>query len=144
MNAARETDFPDRVRFNWGYHDAGTESGWGRARKLVAGGPQTERTVSPDFDRAFADGYREGLSDVAEGRYSENSTEAWLRVGLRAYEAALDTYRAASREHTRATLAYRTRKLDDPTFLVARRAFDAAQAACDAAEVRYLAHQVAA
>lgn len=72
--------FSDRVRFNWGYHDARHERDRGRARVVVEDGPQTSSTlrsvgqVSKSFDRFYAEGYAMGLmSEEAETR----STDAW-------------------------------------------------------------------
>ena len=59
--------FSDRIRFNWGYHDAANEHKFRQVpRKL------------PD-DKAYCAGYSEGLQDAKNGNYRENSDLAWER-----------------------------------------------------------------
>ena len=60
-------EFSDRIRFNWGYHDAANEHKMRQVpRKL------------PD-DKAYCAGYSEGLQDAKNGNYLENSDFAWKR-----------------------------------------------------------------
>lgn len=54
------------------------------------------------------------------------------------YDAALEVFRAASREYRAAALSYRAREIDDAEFLAARRKFNAAQNVCDVAETAYI------
>jgi hypothetical protein len=72
--------FSDRIRFNWGYHDAAADSQHGHPRQVVDNGPQSLRVVSSTFDRAYASGYRAGLEDVKSGAYVGNSDSAWKMV----------------------------------------------------------------
>lgn len=73
--------FSDRVRFNWGYHDAASDAGRGQARETAMGGPQNPRRVSREYDAAYYDGYVCGISDTANGIDTASSTSAWLRSG---------------------------------------------------------------
>ncbi len=68
--------FPDRVRFNWGYHDAVRDRSIKRQRELVESGPQTLTTVSKEYDAAYYSGYQYGL---AEEEYNGSSDAAWIR-----------------------------------------------------------------
>jgi hypothetical protein len=54
------------------------------------------------------------------------------------YDAALEVFRAASRAWNEAKTTYHARLIGDAEFLIARKAFDAAQDACDAAESELL------
>jgi hypothetical protein len=68
--------FEDRVRFNWGYHDAVGDKAAGRARHLVESGPQDPKTVSRDFDMSYYSGYQAGLEET---EYNGCSEAAWKR-----------------------------------------------------------------
>ena len=61
------TDFPDRVRFNWGFHDGTFDA----ERAKV-------RDVSEHFDEAYAAGYVRGVLDWKNtGKRAELSDAAW-------------------------------------------------------------------
>ena len=64
--------FSDRVRFNWGYHDAAFELKTGIVR------PNAKFRL-PNNDKAYCDGYAEGLHDAKNGNYRDDSTLAWKR-----------------------------------------------------------------
>jgi hypothetical protein len=74
---AQNSGFDDRVRFNWGYHDAASDAKRGQARKTVLNGGQDVRTVSREFDEAYYDGYLAGLRHWNDWEYNGDSTAAW-------------------------------------------------------------------
>ena len=55
-----------------------------------------------------------------------------------AYDASLEAFRQASRTFTAVTLRYRSREIDDAEFLAARKVFNDAMAASDAAETLFI------
>jgi hypothetical protein len=55
-----------------------------------------------------------------------------------AYDAALETFRAASRKYTVTSKAYHAREIGDAEFLAAKAAFKLAQVACDVAETNFI------
>jgi hypothetical protein len=59
-----------------------------------------------------------------------------------AYDAALDTFRAASAKFRAVTAAYRALEIGDDEFLAAKAVFNAALAASDEAEAIYVANYV--
>lgn len=73
----RTSKFEDRVRFNWGYHDAAGEAKRGHRRELVATGPHDLTHVSQEFDAAYFDGYAAGLADFDMDLYHGDSERAW-------------------------------------------------------------------
>ena len=75
-----EVVFENRVRFNWGYHDAATDARLKMVRDVVEFGPQTPRIVSEEHDLAYARGYRAGLKDAFAGKYAGNSDAAWFET----------------------------------------------------------------
>lgn len=66
-------NFPDQVRFNWGYHDAQTVGG------LVTpdGAIRNEQWAENHFDMSYGAGFHAGLKAKENGTYSENSEAAW-------------------------------------------------------------------
>lgn len=71
--------FSPRVRFNWGYHDAGGDAKRGTCRALSMLGQQTVTQVSAEYDVAYYYGYQEGLRDFAKlGRALDSSEPAWV------------------------------------------------------------------
>lgn len=69
--------FPDRVRFNWGYHDAQFDIKRGCTRRL------SEKShnigyVGKDFDAAYYYGYKSRLEENKNGiKYNNSSNNAW-------------------------------------------------------------------
>ena len=61
-----------RIRFNWGYHDGASD-----VRNGYRTAEQQALFIEHHFDRAYADGYRAGLTDQAAGKYANNSNDAW-------------------------------------------------------------------
>jgi hypothetical protein len=90
--------FENRVRFNWGYHDAAqaVREGWDCPEKnfgFAIGGTMGAITSIRDvlvkhFDKTYAQGWQAGYHDAQDGIYEargRNSEEAWqlaLRMGL--------------------------------------------------------------
>ena len=76
--------FEDRVRFNWGYHDAAlaVEQHWDTWDRNFGFGPCIKVSCPADvllhhFDRAFAHGWTLGYRDAKDGTYQGNSSAAW-------------------------------------------------------------------
>lgn len=70
--------FSDRVRFNWGFHDAtlDAEEGW-PDRTAIVDGTGIRRPLPTD-DAAYCEGYRRGQQSFAKlGRREESSEDAW-------------------------------------------------------------------
>lgn len=59
--------FDDRIRFNWGFHDAAND----------AEDRREPRDVSTHFDRAYARGYVAGYRTVLDGGDRFSSEPAW-------------------------------------------------------------------
>ena len=55
------------------------------------------------------------------------------------YDAALETFRSASRKYTAMAKRYHAREIGDAEFLAGEAAFVKAQDACDVAETAYIA-----
>jgi len=80
-----EPKFENRVRFNWGYHDAANalKNGWGTPERNfgfsvsmgVINGP--EDVLKYHFDKAYAQGWAKGYADYQSGIYAGNSQNAW-------------------------------------------------------------------
>jgi len=70
--------FNDRIRFNWGYHDAASDVAHGRPRCTGLFGQQSPNYVSRQYDAAYYEGYVRGLADARHGAYEGNSEAAWL------------------------------------------------------------------
>lgn len=70
-----QSQFDNRTRFNWGFHDAHGELENGNRRELREHGPQSLKVVSKAFDAAYYDGYRLGLMPTYASE--ETSTRAW-------------------------------------------------------------------
>ena len=73
---ARNAGFPDRVRFNWGFHDAAFDASRSNAR-ITNSAMQDIKHVSPSFDKSYHDGYEMGLIYVREGKDTNSSESAW-------------------------------------------------------------------
>jgi hypothetical protein len=71
------SQFPDRTRFNWGYHDAAFDFRNGTTRKLALTGEHTPTTVSREWDEFYFEGYKRGVHDVSVGQYRDSSGDAW-------------------------------------------------------------------
>ncbi len=72
-----QDQFTDRVRFNWGYHDAAQDvrRGWKRADGLTV-----FDIAEKHFDKPYARGFVEGWEDQTAGTYLGLSDAAWKRV----------------------------------------------------------------
>ena len=68
--------FSDRIRFNWGFHDAAADYGRGMPR-LTHCAKQDLRHVSESFDKAYHAGYVSGLDFSKQGLPTETSEQAW-------------------------------------------------------------------
>jgi hypothetical protein len=69
--------FDDRVRFNWGFHDAQHDLSMGWPNRVTLTAPEGGHNPLPP-DVAYCDGYRAGLADyVATGKRNESSESAW-------------------------------------------------------------------
>lgn len=79
MTTATKTKFSDRVRFNWGFHDATFDAERGKPKAVVDAGEQGMSQVSRTFDRFYADGYAQGLAAyrLLQSR-PESSEPYWL------------------------------------------------------------------
>ena len=92
------TGFENRVRFNWGYHDAAqaVREGWanpehnfGFARQgVMASLTCVADVLAKHFDSDYAQGWQQGLFDAQDGTYEANgksSEMAWrlmIKAGL--------------------------------------------------------------
>lgn len=74
---AIDNQFPPRVRFNWGYHDAVADSQRGNPRSTVEKGEQNIKTVSKQFNQHYYHGYKKGLEHFQAGSHEERSDRAW-------------------------------------------------------------------
>lgn len=79
----KPTTFGPRIVFNWGYHDAAADSRRGSPREVVESGPHNLKQVSPEFDRAFYEGYKAGRAAFVAGTYVECSEGAWIASSLK-------------------------------------------------------------
>lgn len=70
----KSSRFPDRIRFNWGFHDAQSDmEHTGKNRAM----PGIQRFPLPD-DSAYCAGYHAGVADYsARNGRSESSEDAW-------------------------------------------------------------------
>lgn len=82
MNAT----FPNRVRFNWGYHDAahavfmGWDNPghfWGFAKALGEKIEKPDDVLTHHFDPHYASGWIAGYRDKKAGLYDGSSETAW-------------------------------------------------------------------
>jgi len=64
--------FADRIRFNWGYHDAASDVAYG-SKPMWAG------KVHPDA--VYAAGYAAGKKAAEAGESTWDSTKAWIEYG---------------------------------------------------------------
>lgn len=65
---------PERVQFNWGYHDGAHDALLGRDRRNI---PQGELFALPLWASAYRVGYLSGWDDMAAGVYDEDSSVPW-------------------------------------------------------------------
>lgn len=72
----KDEKFSDRVRFNWGYHDAYSDKLRGHPRTTVWTGKQNIKTVSREFDPAYYHGYVMGLKETDYNQLSDRAWEA--------------------------------------------------------------------
>lgn len=84
MPKTSEDKFTDRVRFNWGYHDAhhACRMGWANAECNFGFGPDYQFAEPNDIakhhrDPSYAAGWMFGYADAVNGRPQETSEEAW-------------------------------------------------------------------
>lgn len=77
--------FENRVRFNWGYHDAANavKCGWNTAEKNFGFGSSLKITCVADvleqhFGSSYAQGWQQGYFDAEDGTYDNSSEAAWL------------------------------------------------------------------
>lgn len=75
--------FEDRVRFNWGYHDAAQafREGWG-VEKNFGFGPAIRILLPVDVlsqhpDGVYAEGWIRGYCDARDGKDTTSSESAW-------------------------------------------------------------------
>lgn len=96
MNATKRTrkntqpQFENRIRFNWGYHDAAqaVQEGWDNTEKnfgFAVGGPlaglsSPEEVIRRHFDPPYAQGWIAGYNDAKKGTYTRNSETAWVHA----------------------------------------------------------------
>lgn len=83
----KDPKFENRVRFNWGYHDAahGVRMGWANPEKnfgfantgIMAGLETPESVLSRHYDKAYARGWYAGYTDMLAGTYENDSDRAW-------------------------------------------------------------------
>lgn len=98
--ARKATQFDDRIRFNWGFHDGANDA---EDRKMP-------RDVSAHFDQVYAAGYLAGFRTVVDGEDRASSEPAWtarLENGARA-----DLHPPTKTTATGATLYRATRPSD--------------------------------
>jgi len=72
-----EPQFEDRIRFNWGYHDAAFDVHRGNPRLTGSPGQQSLTYVSRQHDIAYYEGYIRGVADAKTGVCTDDSTAAW-------------------------------------------------------------------
>lgn len=79
--------FENRVRFNWGYHDAAfaVKHGLDNAAKNFGFGPafgtmeSVRDVLAKHHDPIYAQGWQQGLMDAQDGTYANDSEAAWNR-----------------------------------------------------------------
>lgn len=67
--------YPDRLHFNWGFHDATGDKERGRNRELI---PNGELFCLPAHDPVYCAGYRAGQKQSLVNGRPESSESAWL------------------------------------------------------------------
>lgn len=91
-------NFENRVRFNWGYHDAANavKNGWATTQRnfgfcnygSLAGLKDIADILTRHHDKAYAQGWQAGYYDAEDGMYEERgclSDAAWdaaIKMGL--------------------------------------------------------------
>ena len=78
--------FSDRVRFNWGYHDAASDVE--NHRSTAANGKPIAEWLTDHPDTAYHDGYCYGRRDAEASFYENCSDAAWTD-----YQHSLANYR---------------------------------------------------
>ena len=76
MKRAKCEQFDDRVRFNWGFHDAAYDAARNEPR-ITHSMIHDVRHVSPSFDKAYHDGYEHGLEYMRLNLATNSSEPAW-------------------------------------------------------------------
>lgn len=80
--------FSNRVRYNWGYHDAAqaVRRGWdcikenfGFATYGILANITPDTLLTRHHDTNYAQGWLAGLADARSGRYTGNSEAAWTK-----------------------------------------------------------------
>ncbi|MGT2457666.1 hypothetical protein ACU4GI_32710 [Cupriavidus basilensis] len=90
MSQPQTSKFPDRVRFNWGFHDGTRDKEDGRVRDMDA-----------HYDRTYADGYVRGVLDFHNtGERAASSDRAW-----ESYQDTLGRIAAAMAPRARGIIA---------------------------------------
>jgi hypothetical protein len=82
---AKKELFKNRVRFNWGYHDAAqcVREGWTETGRCFGDNGPLSRATTPEevlryhFDASYANGWAAGYRDARAGVYANNSQSAW-------------------------------------------------------------------
>lgn len=83
----RKPAFENRVRFNWGFHDAAqvVRQGWNKAEANYGFGPSL-KIESPLYvlarhpDKVYAHGWFYGYYTAMSGRPTESSEAAWAEA----------------------------------------------------------------
>lgn len=86
--AKKKEKFENRVRFNWGYHDAAhaVRQGWANPERNFGFGPalagleSVADILARHHDKVYAQGWQAGYIDAKDGMYEargQNSEEAW-------------------------------------------------------------------
>ena len=70
MKTQNKDQFEDRIRFNWGYHDARHDRREGYRRNL------TDRAL-PQQDKAYCEGYWRGIESDLNSENHKLSNWAW-------------------------------------------------------------------
>jgi len=81
----RTEKFEDRIRFNWGYHDAvqAVRNDWDKPERnfgfgsAIADLTNPEKVLANHPDGVYAHGWVAGYYDAKGGRNTESSAAAW-------------------------------------------------------------------
>jgi hypothetical protein len=75
--------FEDRIRFNWGYHDAVqcVQEGWDISGRCFAGELKPcvtpKQVIAHHFDKVYAHGWAAGYRDAKQQQAANTSEFAW-------------------------------------------------------------------
>lgn len=72
MTNSTATEYPDRIRFNWGFHDGASAAKTNRKNEWEKG---------EHFDEVYEAGFWSGYEEFKKGEYNDNtlSDEAWAK-----------------------------------------------------------------